>query len=97
MGKSFWTKSGRKNKVGHNWKGNGFQTGGTLIIEKGGERVILSYKMKVVADQLGNKKILESLNIVDDNTVPMSRDITTDNDSWQMSVCNQCIENVSRW
>jgi hypothetical protein len=54
---------GRKNKVKHNWRGNGFLTGGTIIIEKGGQSVILSHKMEGFGDHLENSKILKALNI----------------------------------
>ncbi|CAG7838336.1 unnamed protein product [Allacma fusca] len=54
---------GWRSSVRHNWAGNGFLTGGTIIIEKGGENVILSYKMKGLADHLKNETILEALNI----------------------------------
>ncbi|CAG7834496.1 unnamed protein product [Allacma fusca] len=61
---------GKKNNIKNNWKGNGLQMGGTLIVEKGGKRVILSYKMKGLADHLDNSKILQALNI--DENAPIS-------------------------
>ncbi|CAG7833496.1 unnamed protein product [Allacma fusca] len=61
---------GRKNNIKNNWKGNGFQAGGTLIIEKGGQRVILSSKMQGLADHLENSKILQALNIDENQPIP---------------------------
>ena len=40
------------NGIKNNWKGNGFLTGGTLIVKKGGQEVILCYKQQELADHL---------------------------------------------
>ncbi|CAG7820401.1 unnamed protein product, partial [Allacma fusca] len=68
---------GKKNNVGHNWKGNGFLTGGTLIIEKGGRNVILSYKMQALADHLENSKILKALNIDENSVITPTQSVIT--------------------
>jgi prostamide/prostaglandin F2alpha synthase len=65
---------GKKNNIKNNLKGNGFLSGGTLIIEKGGKKVILSYKMQGIADHLENAKILQVLNIDENETIPAKSD-----------------------
>ena len=45
-----------------NFKGDGMQSGGTLVIEKGG-KVLLSHKQKNPGDHVELKDILESLGI----------------------------------
>jgi len=62
-------QKGRAKGIENNFKGNGFQSGGTLIVEKGGSNVILSYKMQALADHLENAKILEALGIKADPSV----------------------------
>lgn len=56
----------RTNGVPNNFKGNGFLTGGTLIVSKGGEDVILFYRQQELADHLENSKILAALGISED-------------------------------
>jgi len=62
-------QKGRENKIEGNFKGNGFQSGGTLVVEKGGTNVIVSHKMQALADHLENDKILEALGIRADPSV----------------------------
>ncbi|CAN7939619.1 unnamed protein product [Ixodes hexagonus] len=43
--------------------GDGLQTGGTLVVEKGGDSVLLNYKQNSPEDYVGNSTILEALGI----------------------------------
>ncbi|XP_040360660.1 prostamide/prostaglandin F synthase isoform X1 [Ixodes scapularis] len=43
--------------------GDGLQTGGTLIVEKGGSSVLLNFKQESPEDYVGNSTILEALGI----------------------------------
>ncbi|CAN7987053.1 unnamed protein product [Ixodes pacificus] len=43
--------------------GDGLQTGGTLIVEKGGSSVLLNFKQESPEDYVGNSSILEALGI----------------------------------
>ncbi|CAN8016010.1 unnamed protein product [Ixodes persulcatus] len=43
--------------------GDGLQTGGTLIVEKGGSSVLLNFKQESPEDYVGNSAILEALGI----------------------------------
>jgi prostamide/prostaglandin F2alpha synthase len=61
-------RKARANGTPNNFKGNGFLTGGTLIVAKGGTDVILFYRQQELADHLENEKILAALGI--DETVP---------------------------
>ncbi|CAG7732340.1 unnamed protein product [Allacma fusca] len=87
---------GKKNKVGNNWAGDGFLTGGTLIIEKGGKGVLLSYKMKGIADHLENSKILEALNIDSNETVVPNTNTTAAIDTQPRRRNIQCDEDVCK-
>ena len=54
---------GEANGLKNNMKGNGFLSGGTLIVKKGGQEVILCYKQQELADHLGNSEILKALGL----------------------------------
>jgi len=62
IGRAMISKA-KENGTPNNFKGNGFLTGGTLIISKGGKDVILFYRQEELADHLENSKILEALGI----------------------------------
>jgi hypothetical protein len=44
-------------------KGDGYQKGGTIIITKGGEKVLLDYRQENAADHVSNEEILKALGI----------------------------------
>ncbi|GFU05043.1 hypothetical protein NPIL_544871 [Nephila pilipes] len=54
----------RAAKLGGDLKGDYYQVGGTLVVKKGGEKVLLSHKMQELADHVDNKEVLKCLNIV---------------------------------
>ncbi|XP_021955816.1 prostamide/prostaglandin F synthase [Folsomia candida] len=67
---SLFSKTARdalaKNKVDKlesNLKGDGLQTGGTLVITKGGDQVLLDYRQDNPADQVDTAEILRVLEI----------------------------------
>ncbi|XP_065558634.1 prostamide/prostaglandin F synthase-like [Artemia franciscana] len=53
-------------------KGDGFQNGGVLIVEKGG-KLLYYYKQDNPADHVANEKILEVLGIDNTNSVPAQK------------------------
>lgn len=48
-----------------NLKGNGLQTGGTLIVSKGGTKILIDYRQTNPADHVANSEILKALGIAD--------------------------------
>lgn len=50
-------------KLESNLKGDGLQTGGTLVITKGGDQVLLDYRQDNPADQVDTAEILRVLEI----------------------------------
>lgn len=54
-----------KDNLPYDFKGDGFQQGGTLIITKGGTEVIYDYRQDHVADEVDVKDILKALKITD--------------------------------
>ncbi|KAF8793461.1 Prostamide/prostaglandin F synthase like protein [Argiope bruennichi] len=53
----------RTAQVGGDLKGDYYQVGGTLVVKKGGEKVLLNHKQDSLADHVDNKEVLKSLNI----------------------------------
>ena len=49
-----------------NLKGDGLQTGGTLVITKGGEKILMDYRQSNPADHVDNSEILKILGIKSD-------------------------------
>jgi hypothetical protein len=47
----------------YDFKGDGYQNGGTLIITKGGENVLMDYRQENAADHVSNEEILKALGI----------------------------------
>jgi prostamide/prostaglandin F2alpha synthase len=47
-------------------KGDGYQNGGTMIITKGGEKVLLDYRQENAADHVDPDEILKALGISPD-------------------------------
>jgi prostamide/prostaglandin F2alpha synthase len=62
----------RANKISGNMKGDTFQNGGTLVVKKGGEEVLLSYRSENPADYVSNQAILNALGITDPIPEPPS-------------------------
>ena len=53
------------------FKGNALQNGGLLIVKKGGQEVLLSYRQENPADHVENSEVLKALGIKDsDNMLP---------------------------
>ena len=50
-------------RLGGNMWGDGFQNGGMLIVQAGGNKVIFSYKQDGTADHVPNDKILNLLSL----------------------------------
>jgi len=55
----------KEEKLDSNLQGDGLQTGGTLIITKGGEKVLLDFRQDNPADHVTNAEILRVLGIPD--------------------------------
>lgn len=53
----------REAKVGGDFKGDGFQNGGTLVVKAGGEKCLLSYVQESPAEHVDLNKVLEALGI----------------------------------
>jgi len=62
-----WNAKSNAAGIPGNFKGDGMQSGGTLVIEKGG-KVLLSHKQKNPGDHVELKDILESLGIDKDES-----------------------------
>ena len=63
--KSKWSATVEKaHKLGlkQNFKGNPYQNGGLVIVDKGGE-IIFNYKQKYIAEFIDNEDILKALGI----------------------------------
>jgi len=67
---SLFSKTARKaiaqnkvDKLKHDRRGDGLQNGGTLIIAKGGTKVLLNYRQENPADRVENSEILKALGI----------------------------------
>jgi prostamide/prostaglandin F2alpha synthase len=62
-----WKDKVAKNKEGDNlpydFKGDGWQNGGTLVVAKGGEKVLLNYKQDNAADHVDAGEVLKVLGI----------------------------------
>jgi prostamide/prostaglandin F2alpha synthase len=50
-------------KLDSNLQGDGLQTGGTLVVTKGGEKVLLDFRQDNPADHVTNAEILRVLGI----------------------------------
>jgi len=57
---------GRAGKVKFDLKGDGFQNGGLLIVKKGGQEVLLSYRQVNVAEHVKNSAVLKALGLSED-------------------------------
>lgn len=53
---------GKQDQVGGDLKGDGMQTGGTVVVEKGG-KVLLSFKQEGFADHVDPADVLKALGI----------------------------------
>ena len=49
--------------LGGDLKGDYYQVGGTLVVAKGGEKVLFSHKQEALADHVDPSEVLKSLNI----------------------------------
>ncbi|GBL76203.1 hypothetical protein AVEN_234476-1 [Araneus ventricosus] len=49
--------------LGGDLKGDYYQVGGTLVVKKGGEKVLLNHKQESLADHIDSKEVLKCLNI----------------------------------
>jgi len=56
---------GRASKIKNDLKGDGLQNGGLLIVKKGGQEVLMSYKQENPADHASNSDILKALGLGD--------------------------------
>jgi len=56
---------GRASGMESNLRGDGMQSGGLLIVKKGGNEVLFSYKQDNPAEHAANADILKALNISD--------------------------------
>ncbi len=45
--------------LGGNMAGDGYQNGGAIVVEKGGEQTLLHYKQKEAADHVSNSEVLK--------------------------------------
>jgi len=54
----------RRDRVRGDLRGDGFQNGGLLIVKKGGQEVLLSYRQENPADHVENAAVLNALGIV---------------------------------
>jgi len=54
---------GRSTKMKANFKGYPYLNGGVLVVEKGGQKVLLSYKQDNPADHVENSEILKALGL----------------------------------
>lgn len=70
--KSFQSRS---DKLPGNLKGNGLQTGGTIIVSDGGTKILMDYRQTNPADHVANSEILKALGIAE------QPDVQTDNDA----------------
>lgn len=52
----------KKLNLGGNLSGDGYQNGGTLIVEKGGSKTLLAYVQKEAPDHVKNEDILKVIN-----------------------------------
>jgi len=57
----------RQDNLPSNLKGDGLQTGGTLVVSKGGGEVLLDFRQDNPADHVANSEILRALGIPDPN------------------------------
>ncbi|GFY71388.1 hypothetical protein TNIN_387391 [Trichonephila inaurata madagascariensis] len=53
----------REAKLGGDLKGDYYQVGGTLVVKKGGEKVLLSHKQQELADHVDTKEVLKCFNV----------------------------------
>jgi len=60
----------RQDNLPSNLKGDGLQTGGTLVVSKGGAGVLLDFRQDNPADHVANSEILRALGITDPNAKP---------------------------
>ncbi|GFS49772.1 hypothetical protein TNCV_4344551 [Trichonephila clavipes] len=51
-----YISNSRAAKVGGDLKGDYYQVGGTLVVKKGGEKVLLSHKQQELADHVDTKE-----------------------------------------
>ncbi|KFM73067.1 Prostamide/prostaglandin F synthase, partial [Stegodyphus mimosarum] len=51
--------------LGGDLKGDYYQVGGTLVVSKGGEKVLLCHKQETLADHVDPKEVLKSLNLLE--------------------------------
>ena len=64
---------GHSTKMKHDLKGNKVQNGGVLIVKKGGQEVLLSYRQENPADHVENSQVLKVLGIKEsENMLPDS-------------------------
>jgi len=57
----------RQENLPSDLKGDGLQTGGTLVVSKGGDKVLLDFRQDNPADHVANSEILKALGITDPN------------------------------
>ncbi|KAJ6638312.1 Prostamide/prostaglandin F synthase [Pseudolycoriella hygida] len=60
------SKVSRADGLSGNLKGNGLQTGGTLIVSDGGTKILMDYRQTNPADHVANSEILKALGIAED-------------------------------
>lgn len=53
----------RAAKTGGDLKGDYYQVGGTLVVRKGGEKVLLSHKQQELADHVDTKEVLKCFHV----------------------------------
>lgn len=57
-----------------NLKGNGLQTGGTLIVSENGTKILMDYRQTNPADHVQNSEILKVLGIVEDGSEQLAHE-----------------------
>lgn len=59
-------------KITGNFKGDGMQNGGLIVVSAGGEKVLLSFKQKSPGDHVENEVILNALGITSQAVEPVA-------------------------
>jgi len=57
----------------YDFKGDGYQNGGTMIITKGGEKVLLDWRQENAADHVDAQDVLKILGIPSDDSLKANK------------------------